>query len=54
MLGAYFAVAVVTFIQHKAVEAMVVAASLRGADACRMLQILGLLPHIGSVTNKHI
>ena len=54
MLDPYFAVAVVTFIQHKAVEAMVVAATLGGADARRMLQILGFLPHIGSVTNKHI
>lgn len=54
MLGAYFAIAVVAFIEHKAVEAMIVAASLCGADACGMLQILGFFPHISSVANEHI
>lgn len=54
MLGTHSAVAVVTFVEHKAIKAMVVAASLCCANACGMLQILGLFPHVGSVANEHI
>ena len=37
MLCAYFAVAVVTFVEHEAVKAMIVAARIFGADASRVL-----------------
>ena len=54
MFRAYFTVAIVTFIEHKAVEAMVITSSLYSADTCRMLQVLRLFPYIGSVANEHI
>ena len=54
MFRAYFTIAIVTFIEHKAVEAMVIASSLYSADACRMFQVFGLFPYIGSVANEHI
>lgn len=48
------AIAIIAFIEHKPIKAVIPTPTPRGADTGRVLLSLGFLPNIGSFTHKHI
>ena len=54
VIGTNVTVSIVTFVEHETIEAVFIAARLRGADAGRRLKGFGLLPYICSIPNEEI